>query len=286
VQGSRALVEEWSEIVSILDLRSKDNIAVFYRAYVDDSSDEKQEFVMVAGALMATPEQWRSVNRGWLKALKSYGISYFRASEYNSLRGEFSRFRDPVKYPKPSGSIAAKELRDKLEKVLQTRVLGIACFVNLREFREVVEECQILKRNFSPDPFNFASQTVMRECAFAAQKHLKGTSNKVAFVCDESPKSEKFSRSYLQFKQKNIPIRDALLGMVHKDDKHTPPLQAADMIASLTKEVSLKYVEQGSDFPTTLPRLNGVLWKIVSWNKSKLMELARKQLMPTLGPEH
>jgi uncharacterized protein DUF3800 len=270
-------VKEWDEIISILEPAPEDRVAVFYRAYVDDSSDEKQEFVMVAGALMATPEQWRSVNGGWLKTLKRYGLSYFRTTEYNSLRGEFSLFRDAVKYPKPKGSQAAKELRDTLEEVIQTKVLGIACFINLREFQEVVEECKKLRRNFAPDPFNFASQTVIRECAFAAQRHLRGISNKVAFVCDDSPNSEKFAHSYLEFRRKNDPVRDTLLGMVHRDDKDTPPLQAADMVAGLTKEVSLKYVTQGSAFPTALPRLNGVLWKIVSWNKSKMLELARRQ---------
>jgi hypothetical protein len=232
---------------------------------------------MVAGALMATPEQWKSINRGWLKTLKDYGLSYFRTTEYNSLRGEFNLFKDAVKYPRPEGSKAAKELRDKLEKIIETRVLGIACFINLREFREVVEECQKVKHNFAPDPFNFASQTVIRECAFAAQRHLRGTSNKVAFICDDSPNSEKFASSYLEFKRKNDPVRDTLLGMIHRDDKDTPALQAADMVAGLTKEVSLKYVKQQCKAPITLPRLQGVLWKIVSWNKSKMLELARKQ---------
>lgn len=268
---------EWNEVVSILELVSKDKIAVLYRSYIDDSADEKQEFVMVAGALMGTPQQWRSVTRAWTERLRQHGIAYFRSTEYNSLRGQFQKFRNPIEYPKPEGTKAAQRLRDDLEASLQAKVLGLACFVNLKEFREVVQECKQLRKSFAPDPFNFAMQTVMRECAFAAQRHLKGTANRVAFVCDESSNSVKLYQSYLNFKDKNVPVRATLGGMIHRDDKVTPALQAADMVAGLSKEVSLKYVRNGAEIPPTLPRLNGILWKIVSWNKPTLLELARKQ---------
>jgi Protein of unknown function (DUF3800) len=266
----------FTEIASILEFSRTDKFAMLYRVYIDDSADEKQEFVMLAGALMGTHKQWSRVSEAWRKRLKREGLAYFRSSEYNSLRGEFSKYRDPAKYPKPKGSESAKKLREDLEAILQTQVLGLGCFVNLKEFREVVSEVTARRGNFNPDPFSFAMQSVMRECAVAAQNELQGLNNKVAFVCDDSPNSVQHAAAYANFRQKNVLITDTLGGMVQLDDKKTPALQAADMIAGLAKEISLEYVKSRRK-PESLPRLQGVFWKLITWNKSSLLQLAAKQ---------
>jgi hypothetical protein len=247
---------------------------VLYRTYIDDSSDEKQQIVMIAGALMGTHKQWRAVTQAWRKRLKQDGLRYFRSTEYFSLRGEFERFRDPVRYPKPKGSESAKKLRDDLEAILQTQVLGLGCVIPIKDLRDVIEENQLHDR-FNPDPFSFAMQTVMRECARAAQSNLMGENNKVAFVCDDSPNSAKLTAAYSAFKRSNQPIRDTLGGMVHLDDKKTPALQAADMVASVAKEVALEHLKRGEQ--VSLPRLQGVFWKLVGWNKESILRIALRQ---------
>lgn len=92
---------------------------MLYRTFIDDSSDEKREIVMIAGALMGTHKQWSELRRRWMVCLRHYGIRYFRSTEYNSLRGEFEIFRDRVKYPKPKGSDTARALRDELEAIVK-----------------------------------------------------------------------------------------------------------------------------------------------------------------------
>src|ERR1700683_5356556 len=100
---------------------------MLWRTFIDDSSDQKQELVMLAGALMGTQKDWNALNREWWRRLKQDGLSYSRSAEYNSLRGEFYIFRDPVKYPKPKGSEAARQLRaDRCELLRKHQILGLA----------------------------------------------------------------------------------------------------------------------------------------------------------------
>lgn len=109
----------WADVASIFGLASDDYFAMLYRAYIDDSADQKQEFVMVAGALMGTDKQWGEFSRKWKMCLKRHGLRYFRSSEYNSLSEEFGIFRDDVKYPKPTGREAARAIRDELDAIIK-----------------------------------------------------------------------------------------------------------------------------------------------------------------------
>ncbi|HWF13326.1 MAG TPA: hypothetical protein VG272_06295, partial [Candidatus Acidoferrales bacterium] len=39
---------------------------------------------------------WVKLKNSWNKRLKRDGLTYFRATEYYSLRGEFAKYRDPI----------------------------------------------------------------------------------------------------------------------------------------------------------------------------------------------
>lgn len=102
------------------------------RVYVDDSADQKQELAFCAGAFLGKFGEWCKVKNKWLKRLKQDGLAYFRATEYYSFRGEFERFRDPDKYPKPSGREAAGKLRHDLEQIiLKSQIVGVALVIPL-----------------------------------------------------------------------------------------------------------------------------------------------------------
>src|ERR1700686_414541 len=103
------------------------------RTYVDDSADQTQEKAMVAGAFVGFYHQWNKLQRQWRKRLKQDGLKYFRATEYYNLRGEFSRFRDPIKYPMPKGGQAATALLNDLETIIhESQVMGIAVCVDMQ----------------------------------------------------------------------------------------------------------------------------------------------------------
>ena len=87
--------------------------------------------------------------------------------------------------------------------------------------------------------------------------------------------SAQLAAEYAGFKQINSSITDTVGGMVHLDDKKNPPLQAADMVASLGKEIALEYLKRNEQIP--LPRMKGIFWKLVSWDKPSMQHLARLQ---------
>jgi hypothetical protein len=252
---------------------------MLYRTYIDDSADQKQEIVMVAGALIGTQKQWNELRRKWDVCLRHHRLRYFRSSDYNSLSGEFEIFRDDVKYPKPKGRDAARAIRDELEAIIKrVSILGLACAVPLPMYRKLVEEYG-LSEKLNPDPFVAASQTVMRESALLARDKLlrgkKDRDNRIAFVCDDSDNAAKYSVAYTGFKAKNVAIQDTLGGLTHQDDKKTPPLQMADMVASISKEMALEYLRNGGQ--VELQRLQGVFHKLIVWDEPTMRELANLQ---------
>lgn len=252
----------WADVSSIFDLAPDDYFAMLYRTYIDDSADQRQEFVMVAGALMGTDKQWGEFSRKWKMCLRRHGLEYFRSSEYNSLTKQFERFHDEKTYPKPTGRDAARAIRDELDAIIKKfKLLGIASVIPLPMYRQIVEEYRLTEK-LDPDPFSAAMQNVMQECALLARDQLlrgkKDRENIIAFVCDDSDNAAKYAAAYAGFKFKNVRFNDALGGMTHQDDKKLPPLQAADMVASIGKEMGFEYLKSGGQ--VELRRLHG--WRL------------------------
>jgi hypothetical protein len=246
---------------------------MLYRVYIDDSADQKREIIMAAGALIAKDKDWGELSRKWRQRLKRDGLQYFKAVEYRGLRDQFSVFTDAVRYPKPKGREAAKALHDDLEGIIkQFPIIALAVIIPLPEYKETVLEFGVAGK-MNPDPFSAAMQSVMRNCVLLANEH--GAANKVAFVCDDSSDSVKLSTAYAGFKEKNILIQDALAGLVHLDDKTHPPLQAADMVASLGREMGMEYLNTGGH--VELPRLQGVFHKLEVWDREWMRTLASLQ---------
>ena len=89
------------------------------RIYVDDSADQTQEKVVLAGAFVGWYHQWSDLQQKWRKRLKQDGLEYFHATECKSLQGEFSRFRDSINFPFPKGREGANKIRADLETIIQ-----------------------------------------------------------------------------------------------------------------------------------------------------------------------
>ena len=252
---------------------------MLYRTFIDDSADQKQEIVMVAGALMGGQKRCNELGRKWTACLKRHHIRYFRSSDYNSLSGEFEIFRDDLKYPRPAGRNAARVIRDELDAIVKASgLLGVASVWPLPVYWKAVEKYELSKK-LDPDPFSTAMQSVMRDCALIVREDLprdkKNRENVVAFVCDDTDKAPKYAAAYAGFKSKNLLIQDTLGGMIHLDDKKTPALQAADVVASIAKEMAHQYFDTGNQ--SELRRLQGAFYKLVIWDEPSIDRLASLQ---------
>jgi hypothetical protein len=124
------------------------------KVYVDDSADQRQEKAVVAGAFVGTFKQWSALKLQWQRRLKQDGLRYFRSTEYYSLRGEFTIYRNAKRYPKPAGSQAAKALRDDLDAIIKkSKVMGMAVVIPMEMYNRVRNVKCGAKELFSEDAF-------------------------------------------------------------------------------------------------------------------------------------
>lgn len=259
------------ELMSVLGAGYNDFAIMLFRAYIDDSSDERQESVMVAGVLIGTHRQWMKLRKNWNLRLKRDGLDYFRSTEYNSLRGQFFKFRDAVKYPKPKGSQTATAIRDDLDLIIKdSGIIGMSNVIPLEMFRETVARPEI-KDRFNPDHFSAAMQAAMRDSVLYVRQNF-GDGHLISFICDDSPNADHLLAVYRQFKEKNLWLADTLRGMAHQDDKHTPQLQAADLVASVSRELAMEYLRTGNKVP--LKRLEGSFYRMSVWKRETVIQVA------------
>jgi hypothetical protein len=259
------------ELVSITGCRL---FAMMLRVYVDDSSDQRQEKAVVAGAFVGTVKQWTDLKQKWKRRLRVEGLKYFRSTEYYSLRGEFERYRDPLRYPKPKGSEAARALRDDLDAIIKkSEVMGIAQVIPPALYRHVRETEPRAKEIFSEDIFESALQSLIRRCAETSRDELRSTP--LAFICDDGPSSARIAATYARFKALNTDISEYLGALVHQDDKKFEQLQAADLMAHLAKELYLQQIENPTAAITH--RLNHSVFRVDSWTRETMMAVLSDQ---------
>ena len=274
-------------MASIVELRRGDYIAVLYRSYMDDSKDQKQEDIVTVGAVIAAHGDWAAIRKKWNARLKRDGLKYFRSTEYYSLRGEFDVFRHPVKYPKPKGSEAAKALRDDLEAILRGQAVGIGVAIPLKLYHEFRQTVPGAAEKFGGDALYSALQSAMIECGWLVKDQMpldkKERPNRLALVYDKEDRAVLYASAFDDFQKRNPILGEMMDGLVALDDKLHPPLQAADMMASLTKELSLPLLPGLNARRTTAsphteaPRLKGTAHRIVYWDWESMEVLLAAQ---------
>jgi Protein of unknown function (DUF3800) len=215
-----------------------------FTAFLDDSSDQQQEKVVVYGGFVGDLDKWVRLKVLWKANLRHHGIRYFRSTECKALQGEFVKFRSVADFPKPAGRQAADAVRNDLMSVIETcGIVGFAVGVLVQDYREVLKLPEAKGRlNLLPDETAF--QSVMFECAKRLREELPGK-NKVRFICDHSDKARKLRAIYVEFRKKNPKTAGVLGGFGSRDDKTTPGLQAADLMAGLAKDLLMRKLEGG-----------------------------------------
>lgn len=238
------------------------------RVYIDDSADAKKEVAIVAGAFIAPRDHWEQFSKDWRARLRIDGLSYFRSTEYYSLRGEFARYRDPVKYPKPAGGVAARLLREDLEAIIKKMgLVGMAVAIPLQMYHEVRLNEPGADQVFGPDAFEIALQTLIERCAALSKAELART--RLAFICDNGPSSKRVEQIYRNFKEANVATAKLIGSLTHGDDKELPPLQAADLMANLARDYYMNWLKDPT--AVTLKRLKDSVYSMHAWDRDYML---------------
>lgn len=273
---------------------------MLYRTWFDDTWDEKHEKYAVATGLIARHRTWSDFAEAWKAALHaSPRIEYFYVKELRRLDGQFLQFRDPVKWPKPTGSKAASDKRERLRKVIETngQLAAISVGVLIEDFNLLRDADPRAAEFFRPDPYEMALQCFVLEVArmvrrISKEQGLGDNGHCVGFVSDLDERASTYTSVYGDFVKKNPDLAQVMRGLSHLDDKKWAPLQAADMVANFANHRFNDLVKIPDDerkLLETLPEFKTVFYMIANADKwylcSVLEDLAGISLFEKLGIE-
>lgn len=267
-------VEDLFDLVFPEDMGVCGHLAMIFYGYLDDSKDRLQEKVIVSGSFIGTKDTWADFRIAWNKKLKEHDIGYYKTSEWRGLRGQFGRFSSEKNYPKPSGRKAADDIRDQLEKIVDSSGIGgIGIVISVPVFKEVLSMPEFKEKMERMTPYQLVLQMLFLK-SVEQIKTVPGN-HMVAFVHDEGDDCPFLTATYKEFKKKNPRTARYMAGFSCLDDKLHPPLQCADMVANTVNH----YAQEWQVNPTeaSLKRLRESILQVNVWSKDFLIKVLKSQ---------
>jgi hypothetical protein len=216
---------------------------------LDESSDRLQRKVFVVAGYLARQSEWTEIERHWLRRLEQecnpVPMRYFSSSECAFLSGEFRRFRDATKYPKPKGRKAANAVRDDLEQILRaSSAIGFVLGVNLKDYRAVRKSSRA-RKTLGSNPYEQTYLTMFIRVAGSCDDEMPSRVNTetIAFLCDEHDRSVNVKAVYDRLKDNNPTCAPWMGSLSYMDNEHSPALQAGDLLASRSKDFLVETID-------------------------------------------
>jgi hypothetical protein len=250
--GSNEITEEYIARLCFGDQRGY--LTMLGTSFIDESADERDQTVFVASGFFGADTQWKGFRREWNKALRKTDIRYFKSSECMGLSGEFASLKE--RRSEAEAKVIALEIRERFDRILRNSVglKTIAVAMDLSQFKEFNEQIDVRKNpNWEQ---NYMVATYEAVMGFTAE-HLRQLEENehaghhiVQFVCDQSPLKKAIDKAYERF-VKHFPALGRYMQneVIHLDDKNQPGLQAADLMAAITREMSKAWLNDPSKQP-------------------------------------
>jgi hypothetical protein len=199
------------------------------RFAMDDSADAKREIVFAVAGILARPGDWLDFESRWDARVKAAGVSYYRTYDCINLGGEFQKIADRY------GLNYARTIADGLRADLKSMLRGFPCEVYclgilMDDWRSVMGAQH---EGIDQDPYIPAHQALIGMVAGKIVKSL-GKGSVIAFLCDEHYRAPILENSWRDFKAKNPSWAEVLDTIARLDDKKSPCIQVADLIAHAT----------------------------------------------------
>jgi hypothetical protein len=233
---------------------------------MDDSADEKRQKVFVVAGFVADTREWFEVERLWNSRLERDGLRYFRASEHNSLTGEF-RNLVTLHGPSKAREIATEVFTD-LKAIIKSHELWAFCFMGPLEIYHEVRAREFGDRCLRKDPYIEGHEQIIFNVAKSAGRAR--VKQPIAFVFDEHCKAGQIIAGWADLKAR-LPATAPWIGSASvMDDKSCAPIQTADLIANVAKRAFEKMLD-GAKFEMEEWR-ERVVWAGY-WNEEYLTAL-------------
>ncbi|HLX68160.1 MAG TPA: DUF3800 domain-containing protein [Verrucomicrobiae bacterium] len=239
--------------------------------YADESgkirSDNpaKGELAPVICSYIDTPENWIYFSREWKKILDDYAATCFHFREFANKEACKER-KSP--YWKWSANKRHKFLYDLAYLCSASPAIPGGTIYDVKSH---------LNRKSKEDPIEESIVNFFKSFQIDMDKYWPGYSDKVLFVFDKGPKKEwvwPITKVHSDFSARDPRIG----GLLFEDDKVALPLQAADLLAFITRQTAKRHLN-GEETPLRSldfmlhrnlePRLrqmnNGVWQCVVDW---------------------
>lgn len=192
-----------------------------FNAYIDESGIHASSDMFVLAGYLAPAREWDRFTNKWQAVLCKHGINVFHASDCNSNRGEFERFKDH------------KEARDDFVKELLTtistrrRILAVNLGVVVTDFPDTAHR-QV--RAGSGNAYYVCMKAIM--AAIHLVMNQFSSHEKVALIFD---RQDQFRRNALErfseIIEEDWDGKDRFDNILFGSAKEHIPLQAADALA-------------------------------------------------------
>ena len=247
-------------------------VAMLIWTYLDESADQNQQKAFVTAGFMGRPRDWSSLRRPWKLKLRQHGIRYFKSSECRNLQGEFRKFK--TKFGLEEGKRQALLVRDDLERLIRSRTLiGFAVGTSLVDFHKINSLPEAKTSPHWNRDFEDATFQILLHNLIARLKHNFPPTFQIGFVHDESQKSEKLKTSYLLFKKRHPELGERMRNFTSHDDKTHPPLQVADLMADVARDVVNRKLDDESIDVTVRDGVKGSVFVVDCWQEWGMMKV-------------
>jgi hypothetical protein len=270
-------VDDLHALIFPEDGETQGYLCMVFNGFLDDSKDRGAQRIMTSAGFVASQQVWTRFRQDWKRVLASYGLEYFKSSECFSLTGQFASFRKN-KYGRPEEKEAAQHVRSELQQVIADHrdIRGIGVVVQLEDYRRIAampEARDVLPEN----PYRSALCSVMFETVGYLRKIAPYPM--VAFVHDEEDDFDDLRISYKEFRQLNKKTARCLGGFAAMDDKRTPELQAADLLASHTTFLAGKE----PNLRANLLEMKRNISHLGVWNEEYILAVLKRGIMRRKG---
>jgi len=191
---------------------------------MDDSADANRQKVVVVAGFVGDSSEWFDVERHWEERIHLEGLEYFRTTEF--------RMSLKRKYGPQEGRERADGLLLDLKLIVKASNLeAFGLGVLMQDYIAVREE--ITDSVLESDPYIHAHEHLIYQVAEAACAHPQ--KHGVAFIYDQHDKAKFLQAQWDEFKARNPLVSECMTTLAPMDDKTTPAIQVADLMAHTTK---------------------------------------------------
>ncbi len=237
-------------------------------AYADESGTHDKTGKLagateaVVGGLVASPEDWANFCIEWQATLDKFKAPYFHYKEWRAAfelkKHQRPPFREFIKNPYREWSII--QLNDFLLELAKIAGSGdkphFGAYVNTTKFHKAILTGDVL---IGGDPYRWCVGKCFSEFANEVEVRWPNFSGPVSFFFDwtSDPKwRSAILDTFALYKERDA--RFSEIAFANKKEKPHLPLQAADMIAYRTRQITGKYLKQ--EAPLELPPIDNLLF--------------------------